>query len=117
MAGEGPASVVMGLHPALGHGIPGLGEPERDQRQGGGEDFPGVVGTDRYGAYHWVDPHRRPLCWAHLTRDFIAFVERGGRRPGSAQPCWRRERNCVASGIEYAMAHWGGPTFKCACCP
>ena len=43
-----------------------------------GEDFPGVVGTDRYGAYNWVDPQRRQLCWAHLKRDFIAFVERGG---------------------------------------
>jgi transposase len=43
-----------------------------------GEDFPGVVGTDRYGAYNWVAPQRRQLCWAHLKRDFIAFVERGG---------------------------------------
>jgi len=43
-----------------------------------GEDFPGVVGTDRYGAYNWVDPQRRQLCWAHLQRDFLALVERGG---------------------------------------
>ena len=25
-----------------------------------------------------MDPQRRQLCWAHLKRDFIAFVERGG---------------------------------------
>ncbi len=25
-----------------------------------------------------MDPRRRQLCWAHLKRDFIAFVERGG---------------------------------------
>src|SRR5712691_2125912 len=43
-----------------------------------GEDFPGVVGTDRYGAYNWVDPRRRQLCWAHLKRDFLTFVDRGG---------------------------------------
>jgi transposase len=43
-----------------------------------GEDFPGVAGTDRYSAYNWMDPLRRQLCWAHLKRDFIAFVERGG---------------------------------------
>jgi transposase len=51
-----------------------------------GEDFPGVVGTDRYGAYNWVDPQRRQLCWAHLKRNFVAFVERGGEsaRIGSA---------------------------------
>lgn len=42
------------------------------------EDCPGVVGTDRHGAYNWLDPQRRQLCWAHLKRDFVAFVERGG---------------------------------------
>jgi len=43
-----------------------------------GEDFPGVAGTDRYSAYNWMAPRRRQLCGAHLKRDFIAFVERGG---------------------------------------
>ncbi len=43
-----------------------------------GEDFWGVVGTDRYGAYNWVDAWRRQLCWAHLKREFIAWSERGG---------------------------------------
>lgn len=43
-----------------------------------GEDFWGLVGTDRYGAYNWIDPRRRQLCWAHLKRDFIAWSERGG---------------------------------------
>ncbi len=43
-----------------------------------GEDFWGIVGTDRYGAYNWVDPRRRQLCWAHLKREFIAWSERGG---------------------------------------
>jgi len=43
-----------------------------------GEDFWGVVGTDRYGAYNWLDPRRRQLCWAHLKREFIAWSERGG---------------------------------------
>ncbi len=43
-----------------------------------GEAFPGVVGTDRYGAYNWVDPRQRQLCWAHLKREFVAWVERGG---------------------------------------
>jgi transposase len=43
-----------------------------------GEDFGGVVGTDRYGAYNWVDPRRRQLCWAHLKREFLAWSEGGG---------------------------------------
>lgn len=33
-----------------------------------GEDFAGVLFTDRYGANHWVD--RRDQCWSHLMRDF-----------------------------------------------
>lgn len=44
-----------------------------------GKDFAGVAITDRYGAYLWLDPARRQVCWAHLDRDFEAMVERGGR--------------------------------------
>ncbi len=43
-----------------------------------GPDYGGIVGSDRWSAYTWVDPSRRQLCWAHLRRDFAAFVERGG---------------------------------------
>jgi transposase len=43
-----------------------------------GESFDGIVGSDRWSAYHWLDPLRRQLCWAHLKRDFQAFVDRGG---------------------------------------
>jgi transposase len=47
-------------------------------RQVLGADFAGIVGSDRYSAYNWLDPHRRALCWAHLERDFQALEERGG---------------------------------------
>jgi len=43
-----------------------------------GEDCWGVVGTDRYAAYNWIDPRRRQLCWAHLKREFLAWSEREG---------------------------------------
>ncbi len=43
-----------------------------------GATFGGIVGSDRWSGYTWVDPLRRQLCWAHLLRDFAAFVERGG---------------------------------------
>ena len=43
-----------------------------------GEDYNGIVGSDRYSAYNWLDPDRRQVCWAHLKRDFQAFVDRGG---------------------------------------
>jgi transposase len=38
----------------------------------------GIIGTDRYAAYHWLDPRQRQLCWAHLKREFIAWSERTG---------------------------------------
>jgi transposase len=43
-----------------------------------GENFKGIVGSDRWSAYRGLDPLRRQICWAHLKRDFQAFVERGG---------------------------------------
>jgi transposase len=38
----------------------------------------GVLGTDRHGAYTFWPTTQRQLCWAHLTRDLVAIVERGG---------------------------------------
>jgi len=43
-----------------------------------GDHFSGTVGSDRYSAYNWLDPLHRQVCWAHLKRDFQAWVERGG---------------------------------------
>jgi transposase len=35
-----------------------------------GERFAGVVCSDRWRGYDYLDPNRRQLCWAHLLRDF-----------------------------------------------
>jgi len=43
-----------------------------------GDAFHGIVGSDRWSAYNWLDPQQRQLCWAHLKRDFQKLVERGG---------------------------------------
>jgi transposase len=43
-----------------------------------GRGFSGIVNTDRYAAYHWVDEYRRQMCWAHLKREFQAIKDRGG---------------------------------------
>lgn len=40
--------------------------------------FTGIVVSDRWSAYNWLLTLLRQLCWAHLLRDFQAFVERGG---------------------------------------
>jgi transposase len=43
-----------------------------------GTDFKGILNSDRWSAYNWLDTRYRQLCWSHLQRDFQAFVERGG---------------------------------------
>ena len=43
-----------------------------------GTGFQGTLTSDRWSAYNWFDNRYRQLCWAHLRRDFQAFVERGG---------------------------------------
>lgn len=35
-----------------------------------GETFAGILSSDRWTAYTWVDAARRQLCWAHLLRHF-----------------------------------------------
>lgn len=42
-----------------------------------GETFTGLLSSDRWTAYTWVNVERRQLCWAHLLRHFRAFQERG----------------------------------------
>jgi len=69
-----------------------------------GADFAGFLTTDRWRAYEWVDAGLRQLCWAHLTRDFQGFIDRGGRGGRTGRELMR-ERNrffkwyhCVRDG-------------------
>src|SRR5205809_973276 len=43
-----------------------------------GERFAGIVCSDRWRGYDYLDPSRRQLCWAHLLRDFAAHSESMG---------------------------------------
>jgi transposase len=54
------------------------GRGQAEARKVIGRGYLGTVNTDRYVAYHWVDAHRRQLCWAHLKREWLAMKERGG---------------------------------------
>jgi transposase len=40
-----------------------------------GERFAGIVCSDRWGGYDYLDPSQRQLCWSHLLRDFTAHSE------------------------------------------
>jgi transposase len=43
-----------------------------------GEAVGGIIGSDRWSAYHRLEVSRRQVCWAHLKRDFQGLVDRGG---------------------------------------
>lgn len=52
--------------------------PDRHEREATallGEDFTGIVGSDRWWAYSGFDPKCRQACWSHLIRDFTAHSE------------------------------------------
>ncbi len=57
----------------------------------------GVVVSDRYAAYAYIDAARRQVCWAHLLRDFNRIGQRAGL-PG------RVGRRLLALG--YVMFRW-----------
>ena len=40
-----------------------------------GATFAGILISDRWSAYTWVDVTRRQLCWAHLLRQFRGFQD------------------------------------------
>jgi len=42
-----------------------------------GAAFAGILVSDRWSAYAWVDVWRRQLCWAHLLRQFRGFQSHG----------------------------------------
>ena len=43
-----------------------------------GEAFAGILVTDRWSAYRFVEAVRRQVCWAHLRRYFQGWVDGGG---------------------------------------
>jgi transposase len=43
-----------------------------------GDNFKGILCSDRYSAYKWIDSENRQICWAHLERDFRKISERDG---------------------------------------
>jgi transposase len=59
----------------------------------------GVLVTDRWTAYTWWPLALRQLCWAHLTRDFQAFVDAGGE----ARPIGEKLLDCK----DRLFAWWG----------
>lgn len=76
-----------------------------------GNAFAGILVTDRWHAYTWVDVSRRQLCWAHLLRQFRGFQDHGteGQAIGRALELltatmfhvWHRVRDGTMSRAEF----------------
>ena len=74
----------------------------------------GVLVSDRWSAYNFIDSARRQLCWAHLLRDFEWIAEFGAEALGKALVdetklmfrWWYglRERGLSRSGFQERMA-------------
>ena len=79
-----------------------------------GDDFRGVVGSDRYSAYKRIAIKQRALCYAHLKRNFQALVDRGGeagtvgrwgvREIGRLFNLWHSYRN---GKVDWGGLQWG----------
>ncbi|MEJ6486727.1 IS66 family transposase [Nostoc punctiforme UO1] len=78
-----------------------------------GENFSGILNSDRYAAYNWVGLEQRQLCWAHLKREFIKISERPGasREIGNALvkqqeklfELWHRVRDGTLKHCEFQL--------------
>jgi transposase len=42
-----------------------------------GDEFAGIVGSDRFSAYNSLEPERRQVCWSHSRRDFTFHADLG----------------------------------------
>jgi transposase len=57
-----------------------------------GQEFSGIVTSDRYSAYRWIEVSQWQVCWAHLKRDFTAMAERSGVSHEIGEALLRRQR-------------------------
>jgi transposase len=66
-----------------------------------GERFAGIVCSDRWRGYDYLDPSQRQLCWAHLLRDFIAHSEGMGEQQKFGEQGLRIARELFAAWASY----------------
>ena len=69
-----------------------LSRSQETAKQLMGETFDGIVSSDRYGAYGWIEVTRRQVCWAHLKRDLTAIAQRSGVSQGIGESLLRRQQ-------------------------
>lgn len=58
-----------------------------------GAEVNGIVVSDRYSSYNWIELAQRQVCWAHLKRDLSAMAQRRGISQSIGEALLRRERH------------------------
>jgi transposase len=66
-----------------------------------GERFAGIVCSDRWRGYDYLDPIQRQLCWAHLLRDFTAHSEGMAEQKKFGEQGLRIARELFAAWHDY----------------
>src|SRR5438067_5867874 len=66
-----------------------------------GERFAGIVCSDRWRGYDYLDATQRPLCWAHLLRDFTAHSEGMAEQKKFGEQGLRIARELFAAWASY----------------
>jgi transposase len=79
-----------------------------------GPGFRGIVVTDRWAAYSWVQVAMRQLCWSHLKRDFKSFLDYGGEAKGVGEQllcevrrmfrAWHKVRDGTLTRAQFQLA-------------
>jgi transposase len=79
-----------------------------------GEQYPGIVISDRYSSYNWLEVEQRQVCWAHLKRDLTAIAERSGVSQAIGEALlnrqqrlfrwWHRVRDGTMSRADFELA-------------
>lgn len=64
--------------PLVSYFVVFLSRSQAVARQLLGEGFSGIVNSDRFSGYNWLEVGQRQICWAHLKRDFTQMAERTG---------------------------------------
>ncbi len=57
-----------------------------------GEQYAGIVISDRYSSYNWLEVEQRQVCWAHLKRDLTAIAERSGVSQAIGEALLKRQQ-------------------------
>jgi len=77
-----------------------------------GENFAGILNTDRWSAYNWLSNTQRQLCWAHLLRDFQAFIERGGGSQQIGEALLTQTKLMFAGWHHLREGEWSRSVFQ-----